>query len=144
MSTTSMDAVGVRQLVPLLMVRDMERSLDFYVQGLGFQVKKTWTPEGRIRWCWMELGGASLMLQERGGHGTDSTAPIGAAGQGVGFNYVCQDAIAFYKLASSRGLAVQRPFVGNGMWVASLIDPDGYSLHFESPTDAEEESQYQE
>jgi hypothetical protein len=28
------------------------------------------------------------------------------------------------------------------MWVVSLEDPDGYSLHFQSPTEAPEESQY--
>jgi hypothetical protein len=30
------------------------------------------------------------------------------------------------------------------MWVTSLTDPDGYSLHFESVTDAPEESEYEE
>jgi catechol 2,3-dioxygenase-like lactoylglutathione lyase family enzyme len=35
-----------------------------------------------------------------------------------------------------------RPFVGNGMWVTEIRDPDGYQLCFESPTDAPEESEY--
>jgi hypothetical protein len=25
-----------------------------------------WAPDGRVRWCWLELGGAALMLQEKG------------------------------------------------------------------------------
>ncbi|MGH7426842.1 MAG: hypothetical protein ACREJ4_00475 [Candidatus Methylomirabilaceae bacterium] len=42
-----------------------------------------------------------------------------------------------------RGIAAKRPFVGNHMWVTSLKDPDGYDLHFESPTDAPEEMEYE-
>lgn len=38
----------------------------------------------------------------------------------------------------------RRPFVGNGMWVTSVVDPDGYQLYFESRTDAPEESIYEE
>jgi hypothetical protein len=30
------------------------------------------------------------------------------------------------------------------MWVTILIDPDGYKLDFESPTDAPEESEFSE
>jgi lactoylglutathione lyase len=41
---------------------------------------------------------------------------------------------------ASRGLPAKRPFVGNGMWVTEISDPDGYHLLFESPTDAPEET----
>jgi lactoylglutathione lyase len=140
----SMIAVGVQKLVPLLMVQEMERSLNFYVEGLGFEVKNTWTPEGRIRWCWLELGSAALMLQEWGANDPYREKLGGHVGGGVGFNYQCQDAIAFYKIVTARGISVQKPFVGNSMWVASLTDPDGYSLHFGSPTAAPEELEYQE
>jgi len=33
-----------------------------------------------------------------------------------------------------------RPFVGNRLWCVSVVDPDGYKLSFNSPTDAPEES----
>jgi len=36
------------------------------------------------------------------------------------------------------------PFVGNGMWVTSLVDPDGYKVLFESATDTPEETEYSE
>ena len=36
------------------------------------------------------------------------------------------------------------PFVGNGMWVTSLSDPDGYRIDFESYTDAPEETEFQD
>jgi lactoylglutathione lyase len=41
---------------------------------------------------------------------------------------------------TSRGIPAERPFVGNGMWVTQVSDPDGYDLLFESETDAPEET----
>lgn len=32
--------------------------------------------------------------------------------------------------------------MGNGLWVTSVQDPDGYRLDFESPTDVAEETVY--
>ncbi len=39
---------------------------------------------------------------------------------------------------------MKEPFVGNGMWVVVLNDPDGYHLDFESITDIPEETTYAE
>ena len=144
MAEPTIAQVGVQQLVPLLMVKNMDASLRFYVEGLGFSMAKKWTPEGRIRWCWLELGTAALMLQEfvsDSHHASPIPAQVGA---GVGLNFICRDALAFYHAMRERGIATQRPFVGNQMWVTSLRDPDGYSLHFESPTDAPEETEYED
>ena len=55
---------NVKQAVPFFGVRDIEASIRFYVDGLGFRITHDWMPEGRIRWCWLELGGAAVMLQE--------------------------------------------------------------------------------
>ncbi len=131
---------NVQQAVPFFMVTDMQASLRFYVEGLGFTVTKSWTPEGRIRWCWMELGGAALMLQEY----SPSRVPEGRLGQGVSVCFQCRDAITLYQEFRSRGLGPRTPFVGNAMWVTALPDPDGYTLDFESPTDAAEESVWHE
>ena len=144
MAQPTIAQVGVQQSVPLLMVKNMDASLRFYVEGLGFSMTKKWTPEGRIRWCWLEHGTAALMLQEfvsDSHHASPIPAQVGA---GVGLNFICRDALAFYHAMRERGIATQRPFVGNQMWVTSLRDPDGYSLHFESPTDAPEETEYED
>lgn len=134
--------VGVQQCVPLLGVRSMDASLRFYIDGLGFKMTHKWTPEGTIRWCWLEQSGAAVMLQEYTSR--HQPPPDVRLGFGIGLNFICRDALAFYRAVKARGIAAQRPFVGNRMWVTSLTDPDGYSLHFESPTDAAEESEYQE
>ena len=50
----------------------------------------------------------------------------------------------FHVQQAVRGVDAKRPFVGNGMWVTSMRDPDGYRLEFESVTDAPEESELDE
>jgi len=135
---------NLTQVVPFLGVADMKRSLGFYVDGLGFSLKNKWEPEGRIRWCWLTRGGASLMLQEfvKDGHG--GQRPEGVLGQGVNLCFQCEDALALYREFRSRGLEPSEPFVGNNMWVTSLRDPDGYRVEFESVTDAPEEMKLSE
>jgi len=55
---------NVTEVVPFLRVSSMERSLRYYVDGLGFTMKNKWVVDGSVRWCWLALGGAALMLQE--------------------------------------------------------------------------------
>ena len=139
----TMPDIGVKQCVPLLAIRDSDASLRFYVEGLGFTLKNKWVVDGRIRWCWIEHGTAALMLQETTPEHRHRF-PEGQVGIGVSLNFTCGDALAFYREVKARGITVQRPFVGNRMWVASLKDPDGYQLHFESDTDVPEETEYQD
>ena len=136
MSTAPTPPPNVKQVVPFFMVTDMDRSLRYYTEGLGFTLEHKWTPDGKIRWCWLELGGAALMLQVY----LKSGVPTEKLGQGVSLWFQCEDAIALYHALKSRGIAAAEPFVGNSMWDVMLTDPDGYSLHFESPTTVPEET----
>ena len=142
MPTEPKPAANLKQAVPFFNVTDIEASLRFYVEGLGFVLKNQWTPEGRIRWCWLDLGDVSVMLQEYWRDGHQGGAPDGPLGQGVSICFMCADALAIYKDLISRGVAAQRPYVGNGLWVTSVADPDGYRLDFESPTDVAEDTVY--
>lgn len=128
----------VRQAVPFLRVSDMGTSLRFYVDGLGFTVSRQWIVDDRPQWCWLELGGASLMLQELRGERKIDRQPNSDA---TTIYFICTDAVAFFRDLTARGVHVRRPFVGNSMWVAELEDPDGQRLAFESPTDAAEDSE---
>jgi lactoylglutathione lyase len=131
---------NVTQTVPMLGVVDMQASLRFYVDGLGFEMINKWTPEGdKIRWCWLQLGGAAIMLQEF----TKNRVPDGKLGQGVSINFQCKDSLAIYRQVAARGIPVKNPFVGNSMWVTGLTDPDGYPIYFHSPTDEREETEYE-
>jgi uncharacterized glyoxalase superfamily protein PhnB len=142
-------SANVKQAVPFFGVTDMASSLRFYVEGLGFTIKRQWVPEGdghypsdgKIRWCWLELGDAAIMLQEFMPQGR----PKEALGTGASVCFMCEDALALYREFKSRGIQMRnRPFVGNGLWVVGVTDPDGYRMEFESPTDAPEESKLEE
>ncbi len=63
MSATARSSSNVKQVVPFFRITDMDRSLRFYVDGLGFTLKNKWVVDNQLRWCWLELGGAALMLQ---------------------------------------------------------------------------------
>ena len=128
--------LNIIQAVPFFMVTNMEASLRFYIEGLGFTMTKKWIPRDKIEWCWLELGSAALMLQEY----RPDRVPAHKRGEGISICFQCKDAIAIYRDALAHGLQPQRPFVGNAMWVTILRDPDGYTLDFESPTDTPEES----
>lgn len=135
---------NVRQAVPFFGVTNMERSLRFYVDGLGFVMRHKWIVDDKIRWCWLQRGGAALMLQEIRAEDGRSRAPDGKRGVGVSIVFMCDDALALYREFTGRGVDASRPFVGNNMWVTSLQDPDGYRLDFESETDVPEETVFDE
>jgi catechol 2,3-dioxygenase-like lactoylglutathione lyase family enzyme len=144
MNTQTKTEVNVEQAVPFFAVSNMEQSLRFYMDGLGFQMKRKWIDEGKLSWCWLELGKAALMLQEFREKGHDSWRPAAKVGVGVSICFQCRDALAIYHQAIERGLQPKRPFVGNRMWVVVFTDPDGYKLDFESPTDAPEDTEYKD
>jgi catechol 2,3-dioxygenase-like lactoylglutathione lyase family enzyme len=131
-------SANAKEVVVLLNVVDLQASLGFYVDVLGFKKTLEWSPEGRLRWCRLELDDIALMLQEY----LPGKAPSGR-GLGVSLCLQCEDALAIYRDAKARGGAPKKPFVGNGLWVVMFEDPDGYRLEFASPTDAPEETEYE-
>jgi lactoylglutathione lyase len=139
MSTAPLPGPNVTQVVPFLRIADMDASLRFYIDGLGFTLKNKWVPDGKIRWCWLEFGGAALMLQQYRKDAANSLADS-KLGLGVSLAFQCNDALALYHEFLAHNLQPSEPFVGNNMWVTGLIDPDGYRLEFESLTDVPEET----
>lgn len=133
---------AVTLAVPFFHVTDIEKSVSFYVGGLGFVMTKEWRPEGRLRWCWLELDKVAVMLQQYWRDGRPSDTADVPLGQGVSICFFCEDAVGLYHAFTSRGIPATRPFVGNGLWVTTVTDPDGYRLDFESPTDVPEETVY--
>jgi hypothetical protein len=104
---------------------------------------RKWIDEGKLRWCWLEIGDAALMLQEFRKEGHDSWKPSCKVGEGVSVCFTCEDALAIYHDAAARGIkAGKNPFVGNALWVVPFSDPDGYRIEFASPTDVPEETEY--
>lgn len=136
MSQTS----NLEQAVPFFTVKNMEASVRFYVHGLGFTMTKHWVVDGQMRWCFIEREKVAFMLQSFISEGPHNNVPKEKLGVGVSICIFCQDALAIYREVVSRGVESSRPFVGNGMWVVSLTDPDGYRIDFESYTDVPEDT----
>jgi lactoylglutathione lyase len=142
MPTAIRAKANVRQAVPFFWVRDIDASVRFYVDGLGFAKTREWVDDGKLRWCWLERDDVAVMLQEFWTEGHHRNVPENRTGVGVSICFFCEDAIALWREFTKRGIEAQRPFVGNGAWVTQLSDPDGYDLLFESLTDAPEETVY--
>jgi lactoylglutathione lyase len=148
MAVATVTSVNVKQAVPFFVVTNMESSLRFYVDGIGFKMKNYWIPDraedhpdGRIRWCWLQLGDAAIMLQEF----RPQNRPKETLGTGASVSFMCEDALALYREFKSRGVQTRkRPYVGNRLWVVPVTDPDGYRMEFASPSDAPEESELEE
>lgn len=118
-------------VVPLLWVGNMAKSLDFYRQ-LGFEVIETWEPESAIQWCSLRFGDAELMLQQ-----TEDSTPANvptANGGGIELYIICSDVKALYQRYSRAGLNTTKPRTAfYPMEQIFLRDPDGRSLCFETP-----------
>ena len=137
MNHENLPKAGLRQAVPFFMVENMLRSLQFYRDTLQFEVKIKWEPRGTIEWCWLQRDDAALMLQEYRG-----LPPAVKRGEGVSVCFICDDALVVHQHLLQLGVQTKEPFVGNGMWVVELTDPDGYCIYFESLTDIAEETTY--
>ena len=132
----------VERTVPLPAAAGTGTSLEFHVNGPGFAMTRRWIHEGRSRWRRREHGTAALRLREFDRKGPHAWIPGGKLGAGVSINFIRRDALALHREFQARGIQAGRPFVGNGMWVTSPKDPDGYQLHFENVTDAPEDTEY--
>jgi predicted lactoylglutathione lyase len=130
---------NIQLAVPFFMVMNMDASLHFYVDKLGFTINNQWTPRGKIEWCWLQRDNVSLMLQEPRNKEKFEDAEHG---KGISICFQCKDALALYHEFTRHNIEIEEPFVGNNMWVVGFTDPDGYRLDFESPTDVPEETKY--
>ena len=116
--------VQTRQLVPLIKVADVERSISFY-QHLGFEAGNTFAPEGVTKpaWVWLHSGNAQLMLAA-------ATEPVNTEQQTVLFYIYTDDVPTARTTLIEAGLnpgAITTPFYApHGEF--ELRDPDGYLL----------------
>ena len=83
--------------------------------GLGFIMKRQWTPEGngdapsksKICWCWLELGDAAIMLQEF----SPSRRPKEMLGIRASVCFQCVDALALDREFKGRSIITKHPSV---------------------------------
>jgi lactoylglutathione lyase len=110
-------------------VYDLEKSLDFYVNKLGFELKRKF-----------ELPGADATLAYVSPPGQDFEIEL-TYNHGQGFAYTTGNGYAHMALAvddidktyeewSARGVYFRKPpgKIGSGSRIAFVMDPDGYNL----------------
>jgi uncharacterized glyoxalase superfamily protein PhnB len=124
----------VEQLLPLLTVRDIEKSIAFYRDCLGFTLTGKWETDGKLSWCSMKLGNASIMLQKAEEDPPEAQPPDGR--KAVTFYFLCTNAAPIGDALKAKGLQFSEAFVAFcGTKQIFLTDPDGHELCFEHPTD---------
>jgi uncharacterized glyoxalase superfamily protein PhnB len=131
---------NIEQFVPLLTVYDVQRSVDFYVGVLGFQVERQHPSDGPPSWATLRRGDVKLMLN-------DEFEPDERRAE---HDRLRSDDVSFYLW--TKGLeAVHALLVGQGCKVGELRteyygmkqfdlhDPDGYRLTLQAPADEDAE-----
>src|SRR5688500_14489962 len=108
MSSTPKARSNVKQAVPFFMVQDIDSSINFYVNGLGFSMTESWIDQGKIKWCWLNIDEAALMLQE---YNEKNSVTKGNAVEGVEIFFICEDALAIYNQITLNGILASEPFV---------------------------------
>jgi glyoxylase I family protein len=133
-------ALNVGGVVALLWVYDMPTSVRFYRDVLGCEIVTT-SPvigEDYFHWAMLRLGKAQFMLNAIF-ESNDARTPQPNRAQAtsprdVWLYFDCPDVDATYNELRHRNAAVEEPAVTfYGMKQASLLDPDGYKLVFQSP-----------
>ena len=121
----------LREVWPLLFVRDLPRALAHYRDALGFAlVGLDAEREADATWCRLQRDGASLMLQRL--EKKEQLAPPSA--RGIAVYFLCDDVDALHAELGARGFALAPPRdAPYGMRQLELRDPDGHALCFETP-----------
>jgi catechol 2,3-dioxygenase-like lactoylglutathione lyase family enzyme len=127
----------LRSLIPVLDVRDVETSIEFYCDVLGFTVQEKVAWGGRTEWALLRGGQVQLMLCA--GEPSDSDDDGRRCGEGVFFLYHenVESLLVYLGARGYEGLSnLMQPTTARDFF---LRDPDGYVLWFShKPVGSEE------
>lgn len=124
MSTVSLETKGI---APGLTTSDLTRSMQFYVEGLGFSVKERNEVDGKLRFVMLQAGTGELGL------GQDDFAKGKDRSKGVGMRLwitTAQDLKALAEQVKGAGFKLDDE-VAPLQWGPlgfSVTDPDGFKL----------------
>ncbi len=139
-------AIEVRGLAPLLSVFDMPTSIEFYCEGLGFELATTdGKPAPHFDWVLLRLNDAELMLNTAYDGDQRPPAPDPArigAHRDTAIYFGCPDVDGAYAHLREKGISVKEPKVAwYGMKQLYLTDPNGYLLCFQWRAEGQGNSQ---
>ncbi len=121
------ESLRLRSMAASFTVHDLDKSVAWYRDVLGFVVGERWEDEGKVRGIQMKAGSCDIMLgQDDFAKGRDRT-------KGDGFRLwvaTVQDIIAVAERVKAKGWTLDRepsetPW---GDWAFALTDPDGFKI----------------
>lgn len=114
----------VEAIVPELAVADVERSVAFYAEALGFRPAQTGEAGGRPRWALLQCGAARLMVAASGSPG----------GADARLHVQVADVRACRTALLARGIAAGAiGLTPHGTEAFLIRDPDGHEISIGSP-----------
>lgn len=123
---TDPETLRLRTLSPALTVDDLEQSLRFYTEALGFTVEERWEEEGELKGVMLLAGTCHLGLSQ------DDWAKGREREKGVGFRIfaeTAQDLDAIAQRLRQHGVEPdgpkEQPWGGQAL---TVTDPDGFKL----------------
>lgn len=126
-------------ITPNFIVTDMERSLHFYRDALGFAVSQTVPDKAPFIFAWMKRDEANLFLNQQMPSQPGQPDPL--AGRGVGGTlsmYMVLEGIEeLVKVVQQAGVKPAIPLHKEfyGMKEFAVLDPDGYLIIFAERAD---------
>ncbi len=123
----------IRELVPLLNVEDLDRSIAFYTKALRFQVVREFQAAGRTIWAMLQQGSVKLMVHRPDAPGSAHRRSRPSDGETVLYLFV-DSARDWHAALKAQGVAAGDVAVEPyGMEEFRLRDPDGYEIAIGSP-----------
>ena len=120
------ETLRLRSIMPSFTVNDLQRSVAWYQDGLGFFVSERWEEGGKLQGVMLKAGSCHLGLsQDDSSRGRDRL-------KGVGFRIWCEtfqdvDAIAA-RLKKFGGTIVEEPGNRWDTYSFTAQDPDGFRI----------------
>ena len=119
-------------LTASLTVADIQKSMAWYRDILGFEVQQQYEREGAVRAVALQAGDVRIMLnQDDGAKGLDRKK-----GEGMSLQFITNgsvDDVAARVRASGGTIDVEPADMPWGVRMLRLRDPDGFKLVFSSP-----------
>jgi uncharacterized glyoxalase superfamily protein PhnB len=120
------ESLRLRSLTPTFTVNDIEQSITWYKNGLGFHVAERWEENGRLMGVMLQAGSCQIGLSQ------DDFSKGRTRMKGLGFRLWCEttqdiDALA-ERLRRSGGKLAEEPGERWGSYSFTVEDPDGFKI----------------
>jgi lactoylglutathione lyase len=120
------ETLRLRSISPSFTVIDVERSLAWYRDGLGFFVSERWEEGGRLMGVMLKAGACHLALSQ------DDFAKGRDRAKGLGFRLWCETTLDVDELAerlrAAGGTIVEEPGDHWDTYGFTAQDPDGFKI----------------